>query len=162
MTTVAYKNGILAGDGKACRGDLVLSLSERKVQRLKDGSLVAVVGRPAPSPPFIDWLAAGQEGDAPTLGNECGVIHLRKDGTLRVYEDGGHIDEPPDKPHAWGSGWQIAATAMACGKSAREAVEIATRLDVWSGGKVIAMSLRGITQAQANAAVRRVRKRQTA
>lgn len=162
MTTVAYKNGILAADGKATRGDLVLTLSHRKLFRLKDGSIAAVTGVPGEAAPWLAWSRAGGAGVPPPMGGDGRIVHLRNDGTLRVYEGGGWEDEDPKLAHSWGSGWQIAATAMACGKSAREAVEIATRMDVWSGGKITAMQLRGITQQQADAAVRFVRRRRPA
>lgn len=159
MTTLAYKNGYLAADGKATRGDLVVELDARKVRRLRDGSVAGITGNPSPAMPFFDWLNSGAAGMAPSLGSNCCVVHLRKNGSLRVYEDGGWQDEDPKKAHAWGSGWQIAATAMKCGKSAREAVSMASKMDVWSGGRVLAMSLNGITQRQADAAVRKVRAR---
>lgn len=157
MTTLAFKDGVLAADGKATRGDLVVELDAKKVRRLRDGSIVGITGNPAPAMLFVEWLNDG--GNMPSLGANCCVVHLRADGSLRVYEDGGWQDEDTRRAHSWGSGWQIAATAMKCGKTARQAVQMATKMDVWSGGEIIALSLKRprLTQARADQVVRRYR-----
>lgn len=41
-------------------------------------------------------------------------------------------------PWAWGSGMDFAIAALACGKDAVGAVEIACRFDIHSGGEVMA------------------------
>lgn len=142
MTTLAYRNGILAADGKATRGDMIVELDAKKLRRLRDGSVTGVTGTPASAEPFIEWLNSGAQDGRPTLGGNTCVVHLRNDGTIRVYEDGGWTDEDPSSFLAWGSGWQIATTAMACGKSALEAVKLAAHMDIWSGGTVTSMPLK--------------------
>lgn len=141
MTTLAYRDGVLAADGLAARGDLVVERDHRKVRRLRDGSVVGVTGNPAPASPVIEWIEAGGGMSPPSTGNCC-VVHLRLDGSLRVYEDGGWEDENPDRFMAWGSGWQIATTAMHYGATAEEAVRMAVKLDIYSGGKITFMALK--------------------
>ena len=74
---------------------------------------------------------------------------LSKGFTALVWWDSGEIEEyynsmvpvpVIDKYAALGSGMSIALAAMYSGKTAREAVEIAKKLDVYTGGKVISYS----------------------
>lgn len=74
---------------------------------------------------------------------------ISKDFAAMVWWDSGEIEEYYNtmvpvpvygKYNAMGSGAPVALAAMHAGKSAREAVELAKKLDAYTGGKVVSYS----------------------
>lgn len=119
-------------------GDIVLSRSEQKIFRLEDGRIVATSGLVSAGAAFRKWIAGGEKPELPDTGWQGWVI--TSDGKLLEYDDQLAPVEIP-APHAMGSGWIIAKSAMALGKTAKEAVELACELNVWTAGPVQAMEL---------------------
>lgn len=140
MTTVAYKDGILAADSQSWQGDVRSGLV-KKIRRLNDGSLIGVAGTYGHIQVFADWWHKGGDLDnLPQLG-ESTVIHIRSK-TVTIFEYGGHYDISKRRYWSGGSGHVIAKVAMECGKNAYEAVKVAVMFDAWSGGPVRHMRLR--------------------
>lgn len=44
MTTIAYRDGILAGDSRITRGEVLLPAGQKKLFRLPDGSIAGTTG----------------------------------------------------------------------------------------------------------------------
>lgn len=147
MTTIAFKNFRLAGDSKVTRGGIHIENADKVF--IKNKITFAVHG---------DVTAALYV--AKLLGELNCFEHLQKlEIGIETSSDwhvafiyGGKLWEisSHDKIivqldskifYAWGSGGDIALGAMAAEKSAAEAVEIASRFDVNTGGKIISMGI---------------------
>lgn len=137
MTTIAYRDGILAADTRSCMGDWVGRENVQKLHRLKDGKVAGITGDLVKGFHFIKWLQ-GSIVQRPDLGDSTRVIVLNHDKSLTIYESVGEYDSSPDFA-AWGSGMPPALAALYCGKTAAEAVEIAARIDPWTGGDLVVM-----------------------
>lgn len=135
MTTLAYRAGVLAADGRMCADCIIDSDEIVKVFKGQDGTIYGIVGSAAATRMAVDALLKGR--DPPALAKDDGaVIMVRKDRTVHIYEYGGWIDLGKLRYCAWGSGGQIAKGALAMGASVVKAVEIAASLDVHTGGKI--------------------------
>lgn len=150
MTTIAYKDGVLAADSRATRGNTIVPGVTPKLHRMSDGSVATSCGTTANGRAFIRWLDAGKEGKAPDLDKGT-VIHLQADG--KVFE---YWDEHPVQTHgpfeAWGSGADFALAAMHLGFNAEDAVKAACKCDTGSAEPVFTMRLELPSPAPAPAA----------
>lgn len=131
MTTIAYRDGVMAADSLAT--DDACGLYVRKIVRLPDGDMAGGAGDLNEVVQALSWLAGGSEGDPPAIAGssilftEAGRIHLASTGwpgiALKGYA-------------AIGSGAQGALVAMRLGKSAAEAVEAVAGVDTNTGGEI--------------------------
>jgi ATP-dependent protease HslVU (ClpYQ) peptidase subunit len=138
MTTIAYRDGKVAVDTQATSGGWVVPKPSLKYRRLEDGSLAVISGEMERFIGFVAWLEA-RGGERPCLGDDTRVIHF-KCGKIMVYEGRGQFDETGEFG-AWGSGWPAAVGALFAGATARQAVEIAAKVDPYTGGEVIEIEL---------------------
>jgi ATP-dependent protease HslVU (ClpYQ) peptidase subunit len=158
MTTVAYKDGVMASDSK-CTDDYSSFLTRcRKIDRLANGALLGQAGD-ADARDVYALLGKATEKKLPTRA-ELGALKLRFDGILafpsgRVFmvyiyasevgDDGGwtgQVVELEEKAAAVGSGYQFALGAMKAGASAAQAVQVACHYDSFTGGPVREVSVR--------------------
>lgn len=131
MTTICYRDGVLAADSLAT--DDACGLHVRKIVRLPDGDMAGGAGDLTEVVQALSWLAGGSDGDPPAIPGssiiftEAGVPHLATSGwpgiALKGYA-------------AIGSGAQGAMVAMRLGKSAQEAVEAVAGIDHCTGGEI--------------------------
>lgn len=152
MTTIAFKDGIMASDSQ-CTDDYQAFLTKvRKIDRLPNGALLGQAGD-ADSREVIALLAKATPKKLPTR-KELGETKTKFSGILAFPNglvflvcveasgegsDGGwrgEVVEIEDRMCAVGSGYQFALGAMAAGKSAKQAVEIACRYDIYSSSPV--------------------------
>ena len=136
MTTIAYRDGVLAADSLVCVSGWKQPHRAAKLHRMQDGTVCGMTGDLAPASSFIRWLDTG-EGDKPPM-TDARVIHMQHGGRLRVYEDGGYFDLDCEFT-AFGSGSPAAQAAMHMGADAARAVEIAALLDDSTGGEIVSM-----------------------
>lgn len=105
-----------------------------KVFKLKDGRILVGAGEFDIGPAIAIWLDGGEKptitGDSQWSGLvlEKGKIPLAIDHSLRLA--------PAAIPWTGGTGEQIAMAAMVLGLSPKEAVTLACKLDIYSGGPV--------------------------
>lgn len=137
MTTIAWDGSMLAVDRLACMGG-----TKRKVKKLHDCGDYAYAGAGNYAATFevAEWLRNGAKPDArPTFEKDedpQGIaIHLPT-GKAFMVEGRKQFLIPVDAPHAEGTGRDAALAAMWCGRSAAEAVAIASEIDVSTGGGV--------------------------
>lgn len=154
MTTIAYKDGVLATDSRATWDGHIKSncikmwRTQSKVEPVKGQVLLAGAGDLYAFLLFKDWLETGGE---PNLhirmvpgndgdGNDFDAFIVHKSG---IYACNYLCRIEPIYMDQWahGSGRLAALAAMACGKSAIEAVRIAARFDAYTGGRVVSMTL---------------------
>jgi ATP-dependent protease HslVU (ClpYQ) peptidase subunit len=136
MTTIATDGRFMAGDGLVSdHCDTIVASDAQKVFRLKDGRVVGGAGNRADVTAWVDWLDAGKEGDCPISGDRFSGLILNVDGSVLWVDHKGREQDTPT-PCAVGTGQDYAYGAMEAGASALEAVEIACRRDLYSGGSI--------------------------
>ncbi len=155
MTTIAYRDGIMAAEGKMTLGDMVIKLDTEKVFWVNN-HLVGVCGRACAINTFVTWLQkmtdyhivnqeVGELVDLvpPALEDDEGYSALVVTPSRQVlmYDGNTPIDMGSDVPMSVGSGSCFALAAMKAGNSAEEAVKVACELDVYSGGEIAVVQL---------------------
>lgn len=138
MTTIAYRDGVLAADGRSTSGHLIVNDKTTKIHRLSDGVLFALAGNDAYEAPMLYALEEGGPLPAYDFDNDGGFIAVlvEVDGTLKTYEGEGDFSYVTDQFAAFGSGADFAYGAMEMGATAERAVQVACRRDKNSGGVV--------------------------
>lgn len=150
MTTIAYRNGIIAADSQTtisggASGDVkgvCQKLFKKKIGKGKAARtvIIATSGESAPGLVFVDWYGTGGARPETLRDSDFTCLVLEKDGLYEV--DALCRPERVKEPfYAVGSGRKAAMAAMLCGKSAREAVKIAAMLDPYTGGRIVTMRL---------------------
>lgn len=151
MTTIAYKDGVLAADsrltvdhGSGARVHFCRKLFRKKITEGKKTFevIVATAGEASSGMVFFDWYGTGKPIPEVLLhlGGDFTCLVLRPDGLFEfdVYCRAEKIEEDQ---YAIGSGAMAALAAMRCGKSALEAVRIAAQIDLYTGGRIVSESL---------------------
>ncbi len=134
MTTIAWDSKILAADKRVCWG--TTPCETVKIFRRADGALYGASGEKKNTTRFLRWCADGCNEDVkPTLDESFSGILIENGQCFQFDKDliKYHINKPF---WAIGSGTDYALGAMAAGKDAIQAVEIAITLDVHSGNGV--------------------------
>lgn len=139
MTTIAYKDGVIAYDSLVTAGDTVMYDDfDKKSER--DG----VVFFGAGSTQDIQLLIAAYFGEVPDFDLDARALAFH-DGALSVLcVSEGRLYESQvllDHSYAIGSGRDHAFTAMDMGASARQAVELAAKRDTCTGGLIRTFTL---------------------
>lgn len=135
MTTIAYKDGVIATDGQTTSGSTIVRLNTVKMRKTKKATHYC-----AGSHDEIDVLVSALDSGA-KIGRACNANSIMvKDGSAYLCgeEDGEAFACKIEKGEfrAIGSGWEYAMGAMAAGCSAKQAVKIAASLDIYTGGKI--------------------------
>ena|SRR3974390_3360906 len=153
MTTIAYKNGILAADSRSTTdseaGGSRVFLCEKIFRKSVpvDGKLtevlLATAGESSAGMVFVDWFGSGKESPAElflTGDADFTVLVLQPDGLYEydAYCRGTKILDPF---YAIGSGAKAAMGAMHAGASAKRAVEIACKIDPFSAAPIVTEKL---------------------
>ena len=142
MSVICWDSKSLATDRLAT--DCGMATLTVKIRKIASGHILAWVGCDASGTFLADWYEAGADPDKwPTQAqmdeeNSSRLIVVTPDGKCVHYQGTSHaIALPVREPfRAWGSGRDYAMGAMAAGKSAYEAVEIASRFCITCGGGV--------------------------
>lgn len=141
MTTVAYRDGVMAAD---TQGDWsgIRTRVPNKIVRVGN-ALIGVAGNFTDCRDFIDWYAAGADRKALPEFRTYGVENSVAIEALVAAPDGltiwtEHFQPDPVAGEFWavGSGAKAAIAAMYMGADAAEAVRIAALVDVKTGGDV--------------------------
>ncbi|WP_025126463.1 proteasome subunit beta [Pseudomonas sp. PH1b] len=135
MTTIAYKDGVIAYDSRATRGTVITDDDCEKLQECKgvrflctgatcdfDALIAGYFGEHSPSP-------VEASGYAIANGSLWMIGHDDKTGPWKTRLSLGNAD-------AIGSGSPFALTAMDMGATAEEAVGMAAKRDSCTGGKI--------------------------
>ena len=144
MTTIAIDAlGNIAADGRSTCGD---QIARDDIDKLivAHGRIYALAGPGSLVFPLIAWHNDGADPTKLPVCKDYGwtLVVQQSDG-LFCYSDRvpyGLANEYKT-PVAFGSGRDYALGAMLAGKSAREAVEIACKVDTGSGGKITSMNI---------------------
>lgn len=132
MTTIAYRDGVLASDSLVTLGSTKVHGSYQKIRRV-GGHLIGTAGSVAACQSFIDWVRCGDDESPPPKG-EYNALIIDPRGRVREMENGSVLPVPRGaKFFAIGSGAPYALAAMYAGASATEAVKIAAKIDTSTG-----------------------------
>ena len=140
MTTIAYRDGILASDSRLTFKSNVTTDKCKKIWRLSDGTLFGASGDNEGGLALLKALKDGREIGPKSDREFCGVRIIPKG---RIYTTEGLVWARWPEPFiAIGSGGKYARAAMLAGASAVEAVRIGIASDVYSGGRVQTLRLK--------------------
>lgn len=139
MTTIAYRNGVMAADTLITSGPMRAGQCI-KVGRAPDGTMGGCAGSLAASSELLAWLHAGAEGSPPKTDDDVDGIVVRPDRSI-FYWSGKVLSPVAAEFVAFGSGERYAMGAMAAGADAHRAVEVAIELDTASGGEITVVRL---------------------
>lgn len=141
MTTIAYKDGVMAGDTRAVIDEVIEPGHYRKVFKLKDGSLIGFAGNVPDIQAMIREMKKDPNKTMPGK-SDLYAIKVTQSGKVMERDAGGWSESEDAKYYAIGSGRVPALVAMHCGKSAKQAIEIAMKFDRNTGGKVQTVRLK--------------------
>lgn len=150
MTTIAYRDGIMAADSLATGGD-VRRGEVAKLDTLADGTILGLTGSSGLAPLVCAWLAAGAKWeDRPKLpdGLTIGGLLVRPGGTVFVISTNFVLQQVTAEFHAQGSGNEIAIGAMAMGATAEQDVAVAAKFDIYTGGAITTLCVRAYEAAR--------------
>lgn len=145
MTTIAYKDGVIAYDSRISDGAFIVHDDYDKRQEVK-GVQFVFTGK------VCDYakLVGAWFGEPVSVELDCAAMVFDGEGLWYAGASPEHgLCKTPiwlDRSYVMGSGGDHAATAMDMGASAAEAVEMAKKRDSSSGGVVRTLKLQG-TQA---------------
>lgn len=135
MTTLAFRDGVLAAD-RLCSGNSAIYGFKTKIVK-RHGFIAGATGSTPLCRRFTDWFMDGMAG-LPTMRNgDCdatGVLIIAPKRWITFTPDGHEFYEREFM--AWGSGCEFAIGAMAMGATAEQAVEVASRFCLHTGGPV--------------------------
>jgi len=139
MTTIAYRNGVLAADTAMCMGGNMIG-STVKIARRFSGDMAGASGDASYNRAFLDWFENGEDGPPPEAkeDSQCidrGVIFRAKSTKIEVYEPRGRFTITAEY-YAFGSGKAEALGAMFAGADAYDAIRAAVALDPHTGGEI--------------------------
>lgn len=155
MTTIATKDGFMCSDGRMSLGATIIKDDTIKVFNINN-HLVGVCGAARAISTFVSWLqkhtdyrmVSEQVGDLVDLippvleqSEDYTALVVTPDKQVLLYDNGVPIDMGNDVHMAIGSGGDFALSAMDSGLSAEEAVKVAMKRDVYSGGTITVVSL---------------------
>lgn len=158
MTTIAFKDGVMAADSKCTDESGAFFTRNTKITRLSNGALVgsagdvddrevnallqkakAPAGKPANMPTRSELAATKTRFDgilAFPNGRVFGIFIYDEDVGLSSSEWNAQVVEIEERMTSVGSGYQFALGAMAAGKTAAEAVHVACKYDSYSQAPV--------------------------
>lgn len=137
MSTIATDGKMMAGDSLITCGGIIISEDSRKVHRLNDGSIIGTVGRTSDMISVVAWMNDPQL-EKPKTVDFCAIM-INQDGAFWAHDD--LVWTPVQLPAAAGSGSELALGAMLSGASLSEAVSIAAKRDVYTGGRIYVEAL---------------------
>jgi len=134
LTTIAWDGLTLAGDRMCSFG--ATPVPTTKVFSVK-GVLFGTAGLKKDGILFREWIERYDRAPSrkPSLNENFSGMLIESSGELTYYGGPDLVPIPMPSGHKWslGSGCDYALGAMEAGASAREAVEIASKLDINTG-----------------------------
>lgn len=134
MTTIAYKDGVLAADSRCTDGNTIIPAKMRKLHELPDGSIYTFTGSASEGMGMLQAILNHEVQPVWKVGSTI-AVRVFPTGKVHIFE-GTTWFEMTARLASWGSGSDFAYGAMMVGASATEAVKAAIKLDKNSGGPV--------------------------
>lgn len=151
MTTIAYRNGIIAADSQITYDKSVKGTSGPKIVQLNKNTVIACAGGVVEIQKMqIFFTQKNWEqklDEAPKFKNYIEALLVYK-GKVYICLGTCYPELLYDAFYALGSGYKFALAGMHLGLSAEEAVKFASTLDIYTDDKI---QLFDVTQLQAHA-----------
>ncbi|AUR94148.1 nucleophile aminohydrolase [Vibrio phage 1.193.O._10N.286.52.C6] len=149
MTTITYRAGVMCSDSQATRGDFIDNKNTTKVYEV-GGSLIGISGNAISAKKFVDWFADMTEHSTAQeafphvnvtlpeklVEEDFHALVVYPDQTAYEFFGCDNVIECSEEYAAVGSGMLYALCAMDAGADAEEAVKVAIKRDVYSGGEI--------------------------
>ncbi len=138
MTTIAYRDGVIACDSQVTAGDLIVTKGRNKVRRREGVTLIGCGNENIVDKVFRTWPNVSVGSD------EWNAYVIDCEGTWECGSNDGilwKVRMRRGEHGALGSGRCYALGAMDMGASAADAVRIASERDVNTGGKIRAIEV---------------------
>ncbi len=126
MTTIAYKDGIIAADTRICFDNIKHFC--RKIHKLDDGIVLAIAGKVRDEGAMLAYYK-GELKKPPRRFNSLEAFKV-EDGEIKWVTNDLYWQPVERGFYAIGSGWSLAMAGMIMGLSAKDAVLLAADLDV--------------------------------
>jgi ATP-dependent HslUV protease subunit HslV len=143
VTTIAYRNGIIAADTGLVGNGLRDCFADKIVKRT-DGSVAGASGTAWWMAAFLEWFRQADKplSDLPVCETSTGIIVSRRTITV-VESDAGKVRSFPirAKYYAIGSGCRLALGAMFAGAHPIDAVRAAMAFDDSTHGRVVSLKV---------------------
>lgn len=141
MTTIAYRDGVIAADGASFRGQTRID-GMVKVARGPEGRLGGACGHAGFMTGWLDWIAgrcsAPPEPKMTQDTADAGLI-VYPDGRIELHEADG-VFSIATPYYAMGCGRDQALGAMFTGATAEVAIKAAIAHDAYTGGEVTVLA----------------------
>ena len=144
MTVICWDGKTLAADKRA---GTELPRTVTKIRRTATGVLIGCTGSACTDMELMAWYEAGAiVADFPPTqrvnATSSHMIVIELDGRIRMFMESPYAATLEDGRHAIGSGRDFAMAAMHLGKTALEAVEVATALTATCGNGIDTLELK--------------------
>lgn len=135
MTTIAYRDGVVATDTLSTSGNIVYDRCHEK-RLLIRGATFWLCGNNAEAETFANRILDGVRFEKE--GYDCDGLALIGDKLYNCGHSEGtyYKSEMTSGFWAWGSGAEIAMGAMQMNATSEQAITIASQIDVFTGGEV--------------------------
>jgi len=141
LTTIAYKDGVVAADSQRSSGYIRVGETVKIVQNAA-GDIAGGCGSDAFCAAFQEWFLGGEQTEMAKPETEEGSsgrgIIFRANGWIEEL-DGDGWSKIIATLYAVGSGRELAMGAMAFGATPEEAIAVAAEYDVYTGGRVVSL-----------------------
>lgn len=139
MTTIATDGKTMAAD-TLINGSGVKHGHVTKLYQAENGDIIGVAGSAFRILPFIEWYNGDRKTPFEADPENFEALVLTTHGTIHAFNHAGDyiIESGPNA--AAGSGSAVALGALDAGASPQEAVEIACRRDLYTGGNITVLS----------------------
>lgn len=136
MTTIAYRDGVLAGDSRVSCGDMVVDNKAVKVHRIRGNRLLGWAGK-VEDAERLKLALRKKETPPANLDVDAIMVHMVNGAPMiQLFEGNLWVTQKGQPYYAIGSGAPYALGAMDAGATAQEAASIGSKRDVASGGKI--------------------------
>ena len=154
MTVIAWDGETLAADKQVSK--FGLKYTTTKIFRV-GAALAGISGDATRGKHLVEWIRAGENpSDYPKLDNDehaATIMVIRADKTIQLFErNSPHAYTVEDAKWAEGSGRDVALTAMLCGRSAHDAIELACQMHADCGNGIDVLTLAPPKDAERGAA----------
>lgn len=155
MTTIAYKDGVLAADTQLTWGTYPLPCS--KITRIRDDFVYAFSGTTTDEALIYRYFCKPEwrTEDFPKTRKDFAIIFI--EGGIAYHMLNSPLPMPILAPLAIGSGGDFAIAAMAMGKSAEEAVKFASQFDTDTNNTVEVFNASDTFKQKAKASKRKAK-----
>jgi len=141
MTTIVYRDGVMAADSRAFAGDRNPIGYKTKIRAMVVDDVAYLVGVSSPAPGYgeavLNWFEAGMDiHDTPPMPEQGFTLLAVDAGGQGYYAANSFYLSGPLTNEWWaiGSGDEFAIGALRSGATAVEAVAVAKEFDQWTGG----------------------------